>query len=300
MCHLAIRPSNRRHTLRLLQLNLQLRICLLQRGIVLGIRHVPRLHRLGVDRLLRGEERRLGLNLLLVRPRVGLRLLVRLDLVRLGVGGLLLGLARNRRAHHVVGAQPLHLGRCALDFHQPLELLVFRLGRALGFDRGDVDVAAEGGLARRERGFGGGAGERAGLPRQLIFLLHEACFPAWEQQLKCVARWGEWALPFTVSFCLLHRRRGVDLGDLALLLAPAIGLAYVSAQLCRGDVDTCLVGRTFVRLSCQGLKVVAVGGVTELLDVGVVDFQAELVELALDVAEDLALWFCVLVFWLRL
>lgn len=43
-------------------------------------------------------------------------------------------------------------------------------------------------------------------------------------------------------------------------------------------------------LARERLEVVALGGVAELLDVGVVDLEAELVELALDVAEDAPLW----------
>lgn len=98
------------------------------------------------------------------------------------------------------------------------------------------------------------------------------------------------ALPFAIALCLLHRGGGVDLCNLALLLAAAVGLAHVAAQLCRGDVDAGLVGCALVGLARERLEVVAVGGVAELLDVGVVDLQAELLELDLDAAEDLALW----------
>lgn len=96
-------------------------------------------------------------------------------------------------------------------------------------------------------------------------------------------------LPFTVPFCLLHRRSSIDLGDLTLLLASTIGFADVSTQLRGSDINTCLIGSTLMRLSRKRLKVVAVGCITQLLDIGVVDFQAELVELTLDVAKDLAL-----------
>jgi len=96
-------------------------------------------------------------------------------------------------------------------------------------------------------------------------------------------------LPLTIPLCLLHCCGCLDFGNLTLLLASAVGFTDISEKLCTGDVDTGLVGSTFVSLPCQRLEIIAVGRVTEFLDVGVVDLKPELVELALDVAEDLAL-----------
>lgn len=83
--------------------------------------------------------------------------------------------------------------------------------------------------------------------------------------------------PLDVALRLLDGGVGVDLCDLALLLALAVGLADVSAQLGRGDVDAGLVGGALVGLAREGLEVDRVGGVAELLEVGVVDEEAELV-----------------------
>lgn len=78
-------------------------------------------------------------------------------------------------------------------------------------------------------------------------------------------------LPFTVSLCLLYSCSRIDLGDLSLLFASTICLTYVSAQLCRSDVDTGLVGSTFMRLACKGLEIVAIGRIAQLLDVSVIN-----------------------------
>jgi hypothetical protein len=58
----------------------------------------------------------------------------------------------------------------------------------------------------------------------------------------------------------------VDLCDLALLLALALGLADVAAQLSLGDVNASLVSGSFMGLAAERLEVDRVGGVFELFD----------------------------------
>jgi hypothetical protein len=58
----------------------------------------------------------------------------------------------------------------------------------------------------------------------------------------------------------------VDLCDLALLLALALGLADITAQLCLGYVDTSLICGAFVGLAAEGLKVDGVGRIFEFFD----------------------------------
>lgn len=235
--HLAVCARNRGHTLRLPELDLQVGFGLFDRRIVGRVRLGPDLVRLGLGALVGRVEAGPGFSL---------------HLVRLGVGGLLLGLARDGRPHDIMGAESLHLGRGALDLDLALQLFVLGLGRALGLDLRNVHVATQHRLARRE----------ASLGRGLL----------------------------AVALRLLDGRLGVDLGDLALLLALALRLADVALELGLGDVDACLVGRALVGLSREGLEVAAVGRVAEFLDVGVVNLEAELVELTLNVAEDAALW----------
>lgn len=139
-------------------------------------------------------------------------------------------------------------------------------------------------------------------PRLVLCVCREASAAALERSRGCqslllLAHGASLGLdlPLAIPLRLLHCCEGVDLGDLTLLLASAVGLADISAKLCTGNVDTSLVSGALVGLTRQGLEVVAVGSIAEFLDVGVVDLQAELVELALDVAEDLTLCWRVLV-----
>jgi hypothetical protein len=58
----------------------------------------------------------------------------------------------------------------------------------------------------------------------------------------------------------------MDLCNLALLLALALGLSDVTTQLGLGDIDPGLVACTFVRFTAQRLEVVRAGRVLELFD----------------------------------
>lgn len=68
-----------------------------------------------------------------------------------------------------------------------------------------------------------------------------------------------------VALGLLDGGLGVDARDVALLLALALGLADVAAELGLGYVDAGLVGGALVGLAGEGLEVDRVGGVAELL-----------------------------------
>lgn len=58
-------------------------------------------------------------------------------------------------------------------------------------------------------------------------------------------------LPFTISLCLLDSRSRIDFGNFPLLLASTIGLAHVSAQLRRSNIDTGLVSSAFVSFASE-------------------------------------------------
>ncbi|KAK5635075.1 hypothetical protein RRF57_010787 [Xylaria bambusicola] len=176
-----------------------------------------------------------------------------LDLVRLGVGRLLLGFAVDGCLDDVRGTQTLEFCCRTFDLDVLLQVLIPRLGSSSSLDPSDVDVTAEIGLLRSQVGLGRGT--------------------------------------LDVSVRLLHGRLGVDLGNLTFLLTASVGLADVSAELGVCDVDTGLVRGALVGLLRERLEVRGADGVFELLDVGVVDLEAELVELALNVAEDAALEF---------
>jgi hypothetical protein len=91
----------------------------------------------------------------------------------------------------------------------------------------------------------------------------------------------------TSPLCLEDGGLCFDLRDLLFGLTFPSSLTDFTAHASFGDVDSCLVGRSFVCFARKEGEVLGAGGILQLLNVGVVDAQTELVEFILDVFDDL-------------
>jgi hypothetical protein len=80
-----------------------------------------------------------------------------------------------------------------------------------------------------------------------------------------------------LSLCILDGCLSIDLGDFTVLLSDTLDLSYITLALDFGDIDTGLVNITLVGRAGQRIEVVGIGCIAELLDVGIVDLETELV-----------------------
>jgi hypothetical protein len=86
---------------------------------------------------------------------------------------------------------------------------------------------------------------------------------------------------------LENGRLCLDFGNFLFRLALSSGFTNFTTHASFCNIDTCLVGGSFVSFPRQESEVLRAGSILELLDVGVVDAQTELIELILNVFNDL-------------